>query len=163
MIADVIIRVATLAEARDIAAMSRELIEHGLPWRWRPARVAHSIQDADTNVAVVGQPGALQGFGIMFHAQDDAHLLLFAVRAGSQRQGIGSALLTWLEAATRASGSSRIRVEARLDNQAARNFYNEHGYHERTIDKAMYSGMLDGIHMEKWLRENGRADSDGKS
>jgi len=155
MIADVIVRFATPADAQDIAAMSREYIEQGLPWRWRSARVARCIQDADTNVAVVGAPGALQAFGIMYHAQDDAHLLLFAVRASSQRQGIGSALLAWLEAATRASGASRIRVEARLDNDAARNFYNEHGYHERTINKAMYSGVLDGVHMEKWLREDG--------
>jgi ribosomal-protein-alanine N-acetyltransferase len=155
MLADVSVRVATPADANDIAAMSRDLIEHGLPWRWRPARVTNAINDVDTNVAVVGPPGALQAFGIMYHAKDDAHLLLFAVRAGRQRRGIGSALLIWLEAATRASGASRIRVEARLDNEAARIFYNEHGYHERTIDKAMYSGVLDGVHMEKWLRAEG--------
>ena len=93
-------------------------------------------------------PGA---FGIMYYADDDAHLLLFAVRASRQRQGVGSALLRWLEEAARAAGAQRIRVEARMDNAAARSFYNEHGYHERDRAPRMYSGRVEGVRLEKWL------------
>jgi [ribosomal protein S18]-alanine N-acetyltransferase len=35
---------------------------------------------------------------------------------------------------------------------AARNFYSEHGYHERAIRKRMYSGVVHGVQLEKWLR-----------
>lgn len=155
MIADVAIRLATPADAGPIARMSRELIEHGLPWRWLPERVARMIADANTNVVVVDGAGSIAAFGIMFYAEDDAHLLLLAVRPGAQRAGIGSAILRWLEDAARSAGATRIRVEARRDNEAARIFYNEHGYHERAIRTGMYSGRVAGVLLEKWLRAEG--------
>jgi ribosomal-protein-alanine N-acetyltransferase len=154
VIADTAVRLATVADAADIAEMSREYIEHGLPWGWRTDRVARAIRNPDTNVVVVESQGALVGFGIMSYLDDDAHLLLFAVRGSSQRRGIGSAILRWLEAAARAAGAKRIRVEARRENVAARNFYSEHGYHERVIAKGMYSGVVDGVRLEKWLRSD---------
>jgi ribosomal protein S18 acetylase RimI-like enzyme len=146
------VRIASMPDASAIAAMSRDLIEHGLPWSWRTERVARAIAAANTNVAVVREGVRLNGFGIMEYWDDDAHLVLFAVRPARQRQGIGSALLHWLEASAQASGSQRIRVEARRDNDAARAFYNEHGYHELIIKSRMYSGALDGIHLAKYLR-----------
>lgn len=132
--------------------MSRDYIEHGLPWRWRHDRVAAAIMNPDTNVAVVGDRGAMVAFGIMSYAEFDAHLLLFAVRRSRQRAGVGSAVLLWLEAVARTAGAKCIQVEARRDNTAARHFYSEHGYHERLIKKAMYSGVADGIRLEKLLR-----------
>jgi ribosomal-protein-alanine N-acetyltransferase len=152
MIADVALRLAVLADSAEIAAMSREYIEHGLPWSWTDERVSHAIQDPDTNVVVAGERGSINAFGIMFYANDDAHLLLFAVRRSHQRRGIGSAILHWLEEAARTAGAKRIRVECRRDNAAARNFYSEHAYHERDIAKGMYRGIKDGIHLEKWFR-----------
>ncbi len=150
------IRLATPADAFAIAALSRSEIEQGLPWTWREPRVRHAIADPDTNVIVVGPPGAVTAFGVMYYADDDAHLLLFAVHRSQQRQGVGSALLEWLEDAARAAGASRVRVEARLDNEAARSFYNERGYHEGTIVPRMYSDVLDGVRLEKWLRSSER-------
>ena len=139
------IRLATRGDAAAIAALSRDEIEHGLPWTWREPRVRNAIADPQTNVIVVGPPGAVAAFGVMYYADDDAHLLLFAVHRSQQRQGVGTALLHWLEEAAAAAGASRIRVEAR-------SFYNEHGYHEGAIVRGMYSGRLDGVRLEKWLR-----------
>ena len=45
--------------------MSRDSIEHGLPWSWRADRVTRAIRDPDTNVVVVDGRGALGAFGIM--------------------------------------------------------------------------------------------------
>jgi len=152
MISHLTIRFATRVDAAAIAALSRDEIEHGLPWTWREPRVAHAIADPDTNVIVVGPPGAVVAFGVMYYADDDAHLLLFAVHRSQQRRGVGSALLQWLEEAARAAGAQRIRVEARMDNEAARSFYSERAYHERAIVRRMYSARLDGVKLEKWLR-----------
>ena len=152
MIADVAVRFAKPADAGRIARMSRDQIEQGLPWRWTPQRVLRSIHDPDTNVVVVDGPSGITAFGIMFYAETDAHLRLLAVAPAAQRSGVGSAVLLWLESAAQAAGSRRIRVEARRDNDAARSFYSEHGYHERTIRPAMYSGVLAGIQLEKWLQ-----------
>jgi ribosomal-protein-alanine N-acetyltransferase len=136
------VRLATAADAGDIAAMSRDL-----------------IAAADTNVVVVREAQTLVAFGIMEYLDDDAYLVLFAVRRSRQRQGIGSAVLRWLEAAALAAGACRIRVDARRDNAAARSFYHEHGYHEVRITARRYSGQIDQIRLEKWFRAEGRSES----
>jgi ribosomal-protein-alanine N-acetyltransferase len=151
---DVTVRLATLADAADVAAMSRDYIERGLGWTWTKDRIARAIKDSDTNVAVIGERGALVAFGVMSYPDNEAHLLLFAVRPASRRKGVGSALLGWLEEVARSAGATCIRLEARRENVAARNFYGEHGYHERVIAKGMYRGAEDGVKLEKWLRSD---------
>jgi [ribosomal protein S18]-alanine N-acetyltransferase len=152
MIADLPIQLASPADAAQIAEISRDEIEYGLPWRWTARRVAGAIADPAVNVAVVREQERVVAFAIMGYNEDDAHLLLLAVRPERRRCGLASALLLWLEQAARVAGANRIRVEARLPNDAARCFYNEHGYHERTIRGLMYCGVVDGVLMEKWLR-----------
>jgi len=146
-----LIRLATLADAPDIAAMARDYIERGLPWRWDYWRVAKAIKRVDVNVAVVGGPGAVIGFGVMSYGDDVAHLQLLAVRTARQRQGVARAIVGWLEAVARTAGARRIHVEARLENVAARSLYNELGYHEQAIERLMYHGVVDGVRLEKWL------------
>ena len=152
MTADPPVRLALAEDADDIAAMSRDLIERGLPWTWRASRVLRAILSPDTNVAVARVDGELIGFGIMEYLETDAYLALFAVRIARQRQGIGRLLLAWLENSARVAGAERIRVEARHDNVAARSFYNELGYHELAIRRGRYSDGVDGVVLEKWLR-----------
>jgi ribosomal-protein-alanine N-acetyltransferase len=139
--------------------MSRDLIEHGLPWTWDAGRVLHAIAAPNMNVAVVREQQKLVAFGIMEYWDEDAHLVLFAVRPASQRQGVGTEVLRWLEASAIVAGAKRIRVEARQDNAPARNFYNEHGYHELTVKPGMYGGQIDGIQLEKWLRPAAAGDA----
>jgi ribosomal protein S18 acetylase RimI-like enzyme len=73
------------------------------------------------------------------------------VRGPRQRQGIGSLVLRWLEGVAQCSGATRIDVECRRDNVAARNFYGEHGYHEHVISRGYYRGLEDAVRLEKWL------------
>lgn len=152
MTVDPPIRLAEPGDADEIAAMARELIEHGLPWTWRPARVLRAIRSPETNVAVVRTSGELVAFGVMEYLESDAYLVLLAVDRAHQRRGIGSAVLRWLEASAAAAGAQRIRLHARRDNVAGRTFYNEHGYHEVKIQLGRYSAILDGVRLEKWLR-----------
>jgi ribosomal-protein-alanine N-acetyltransferase len=148
---EITIRLATSADAEDIAAMSRERIERGLGWSWTVDRVRRSIRQPETNVAVVREGGTLVAFGIMSYRDEVAHLLLFAVRHSHQRRGIGSQVLRWLEAVALESGVTRIDLECRRDNAAARNFYGEHGYHEHVISRGYYRGVEDAVRLEKWL------------
>jgi len=152
------VRIASKLDADVIAAMSRDLIEHGLPWSWRSERVTRAIEADNTNVVVLRDQTELDAFGIMEYWDDDAHLVLFAVRPAFRRRGIGGALLHWLEVSAQAAGSQRIRVEARRENVAARNFYNDHGYHEFAIRSRMYSGVVDGIQLAKYLRPSAPSD-----
>lgn len=144
-----------LAQPRDagaIAAMSRDLIETGLPWTWRERRVLRAIRELDTNVAVLRSEEGLAGFGIMEYRDEHAYLALLAVHPGHRRRGVGDALLRWLEASARAAGAGRIRLETRRDNAAARVFYNEQGFHEVGIARDRYGDGVDGLVLEKWLR-----------
>jgi hypothetical protein len=47
------VRLALPGDARGIAELSREHIEHGLSWRWTETRVLHSIASRSVNVAVI--------------------------------------------------------------------------------------------------------------
>lgn len=147
-----LIRLATRDDARAIAALSRTEIEHGLPWRWTPPRVQRAVADARTNVCVALQgDGTLLGFGIMVYADDTAHLSLLAVDPNARRQGVGSALLQWLEQVAGVAGIERVQLEARRSNAAALAFYGRHGYQQTGTVAGMYLGVEDGVRLEKQL------------
>lgn len=147
-----IVRLATRADAAVIAEMSRDEIEQGLSWSWNEERVRAAIRNVDTNVAVIGEPGALRGFGIMAYRDEAAHLLLFSVHRKHRRKGLGGTLLRWLEQVAVDAGIQRITIECRRDNAPARHFYAEYGYHELEITKGYYRGVIDAIRLEKQLR-----------
>jgi ribosomal-protein-alanine N-acetyltransferase len=152
MIANYKIRLAQVADAADIAALSRDLIEYGLGWGWTERRVRRSMHDRATNVAVVREQGQLYGFGIMKYDDDVAHLLLFAVHYLRRRRGVGSQLLSWLEASADTAGIGRIRLEARIDNEIAQSFYLRHGYNKVATLVGYYRGIEDAVRLEKRLR-----------
>ena len=147
-----VIRLAQVRDADAIAALSRQAIEHDLPWAWTPPRLREAIHDPATNVVVATIAGAVIGFGAMEYDEDEAHLLLFAVDAPDRRKGLGSALLAWLEKVALESGLLRIRVEARADNVAALAFYRKHGYVQHEEALGMYYGVEDGVRLVKRLR-----------
>ena len=152
MIDNVEIQLARTADAEAIARLSKEAIEHGLPWRWTPARVLQSIRDRETNVVVARDGGTLAGFGIMKYREDDAHLFLLAVDPARRRRGLGSALLAWLESSASIAGIGFIRVETRGENLVARSFYDRLGYRETGLIKGYYQGAEDAVCLEKRLR-----------
>jgi ribosomal protein S18 acetylase RimI-like enzyme len=146
------IRLATAADALVIADMSREYIEHGLGWSWNTARIAASIADASTNVAVVDLSSGMVAFGIMHYGEHTAHLALLAVHPRHRNRGIATRLVTWLEKSADAAGIERIRVEARSDNPAALAFYRKQGYQQTGRLANYYRGVLDAVRLEKTLR-----------
>jgi ribosomal protein S18 acetylase RimI-like enzyme len=146
------IRLAAADDALDIATLSRDEIESGLGWSWTEERVLRAIRDRDTNVAIARDAASrVAGFGIMVYRDEVAHLSLFAVAASHRRQGVGAALLCWLEEVARTAGIRRIGVECRRDNEAARNFYGESGFQEIAIAPGYYRGRVDAVRLEKCL------------
>lgn len=121
-------RAAHRSDAAAIAAMSRLHVEHGLRWRWTPARVRRQIDDPETMVLVASLGGEMAGFAIMRFGDLDAHLFLLAVAPFCRRLGIGRALLEWLEKSCRTAGIQNIRLEVRWGNRQARRFYLNNGY-----------------------------------
>ena len=160
---------AKLAEAPLLARMSRDYIEHGLNWRWQTGQIRRLISDAETAALCAriqplrrldpGQTthykgGDVLGFGIMTYGLETAHLMLLAVLPRARRRNIASNLLDWLEETAITAGVSRIELEVRAGNTAARAFYRERGYHERDYLAGYYSGQESAFRMARNLRKS---------
>lgn len=146
------LRLARLADTRQIALMSRDQIEMGLDWRWTPSRVAEQIHCPDTVVLIAGDQKAIAGFAIMHFGEEIAHLNLLAVKESHQRLGIGSRLLNWLEESSIVAGVATIELEVRARNRGARAFYKSLGYEEVRLLPGYYSGRESAIQMARFLR-----------
>lgn len=142
-------------DAPVIARLSRDRIESGLGWSWTTPRVLRSILDPDTNTVIAKRSGRTVGFGIMKYRDDEAHLLLLAVRADSVRQGIGTRLVAWLEEAARVAGAGQIYLEARVTSASAQAFYRTLGYHQIQQLPKYYEGREACVRMAKdlWLEQ----------
>lgn len=134
-------------EARLIAAMSRQCIEHGLPPTWSESRVLYCMRNREAVVLVARDRRRLVGFAIMEYYDEHAHLSLLAVQPGYRRQGIGRSLLEWLEATARTAGIFMVRLELRAANDAARAFYERLGYVHAGQQRAYYAGREDALRM----------------
>lgn len=144
-------RLARPTEAGTLAAMSRDLIEYGLTWRWTPMRVAASIQAANVNVLVACSRGKIAGFAIMRYGDDDAHLDLLAVAPSYRRAGVGRGLLQWLEKCAVVGGIFSVALEVRETNNGARLFYEHMGYHRLARFPGYYQGIEAALRMARDL------------
>lgn len=145
------IRLATLRDARAVAELSRDEIEHGLSWSWTPDRVRRAIRNPAINVAVAHEADLLVGFGIMHYGDEKAHLSLLAVHPARREHGVGGKLLDWLEACARTAGCERIEAEARADNQGALAFYGLRGFRRFGTLRGYYEGRIDAFRLAKSL------------
>jgi ribosomal-protein-alanine N-acetyltransferase len=150
--ANITVRLGTLADAGEIAEMSRELIETGLGWAWTRARVARNIVSTSTVTLAACDAERLIGFSIMYFGDDHAHLNLLAVRPPWQRAGIGRYLVRWLEESALVAGVGTIRLELRASNRGARRFYGRLGYAEVARVPEYYGGVESAIRMARDIR-----------
>ena len=119
---------ARATDAREVAEMSRDLIEQGLTWSWTPARVQHFITGPESSVVVARRERRIAAFAIMHFGDDVAHLNLLAVAPEHRRQGLGRRLMGWLTETAIEAGVFRINLELRLRNEPARIFYERLGF-----------------------------------
>lgn len=146
-----LLRPARRQDAGVLAAMSRELIETGLGWRYTPARIAALIDDAETMVLVAGEAADIHGFAAMHFGDTQAHLALLCVQPARQRQGTGRGLMAWLTESARVAGMASIRLELRADNAAALAFYRRLGFVEQQWIDGYYDGLVAARRMRLML------------
>jgi len=145
------IRLAVPTDARAIAVLSRDVIEHGLGWSYTPDRIRAALHNRSTNVAVIHARGCLLAAGVMDYGDTSGHLVLLGVQRSQRRHGLGRHLLAWLEEVAVVAGLRAIRVEVRADNPVAVAFYRSQGYDVRDRVSGYYRGMLDAVRMAKML------------
>jgi [ribosomal protein S18]-alanine N-acetyltransferase len=147
---------ARASDAREIAEMSRDLIEEGLTWSWTPARVQHFIMGAESSVVVArrGDARSLAAFAIMHFGDEVAHLNLLAVAPDYRRQGLARQLMDWLTATAIEAGVFRINLELRTQNAAARAFYESLGFDQLGVVQGYYQGREAALRMSRRLAVN---------
>ena len=116
-----------------MAKMSRDEVERGLVWRYRPERILALLRTPDTTGVCVRfqkRDGhrVLLGFGIMRLGSEDAHIILLAVDRLFRRRGVGSNIMEWLEKTAQVAGMRRILLEVRQNNGEAKRFYERFGF-----------------------------------
>jgi ribosomal protein S18 acetylase RimI-like enzyme len=142
---------ARLSDAREIAEMSRDLIEQGLTWSWTPARVQHFIAGPESSVVVARRERQIAAFAIMHFGDDVAHLNLLAVAPEHRRQGLGRQLISWLTETAIEAGVFRINLELRMRNEPARIFYERLGFDQLGVVQGYYQGREAALRMSRRL------------
>ena len=145
------IRLARSEDANAIARMSRDTIETGLGWSWRPQRVLVSIRDPNT-LSIVCAEQRVQGFCITQFGDEIAHLSLLAVEAKHRRRGLGRKLVGWMLVSARTAGIATVHVEMRTTNLAARAFYRTLGFEDAGVVAGYYRGVESALRMVLSLR-----------
>lgn len=142
---------ARSTDAREIAEMSRDLVEQGLTWSWTPTRVQHFITGPQSSVVVARREGRVAAFAIMHFGDDVAHLNLLAVAPAHRRQGLGRQLMGWLTATAIEAGVFRINLELRNGNEPARTFYERLGFGQHGVVQGYYQGREAALRMSRRL------------
>jgi [ribosomal protein S18]-alanine N-acetyltransferase len=155
---------ARVTDSREIAEMSRDLVEQGLTWAWTPARVQHFISGADSSVVVARcerrgdsrreDARTIAAFAIMHFGDEVAHLNLLAVAPEHRRQGLGRQLMDWLSATAIEAGVFRINLELRSKNEEARAFYENLGFEQLGVVQGYYQGREAALRMSRRLAKN---------
>ena len=147
------VRPARASEAAGMAAMSRDLIESGLAWRYRPEQMSAMVRDPNTIVVVACNASAdLCGFAAMHFAQETAHLTLLCVQPAQQRQGVATRLLEWLLQSAQVAGISSVGLELRADNATALAFYRRLQFEQTQTIDGYYGAGLAAHRMVRTIR-----------
>ena len=152
---------AAPADALPLAQLSRDLIEHGLPWSWRAERVIRHIREPESVVLLARSGPEIAGFGIMDYRRVHAHLNLLAVAPRWRRSGIGRRIVAWLEETAIVAGLEWIDLELRAGNRGARQFYEQLGYHALEYVPGYYRGRESALRMRRRLRQPARGPAGG--
>jgi len=144
-------------DARALAEMSRDLIEAGLGWEYRPDRMARMIADPETTALVARDGASVAGFAVMSFGDERAHLALLAVRPAHRRRGIARALVAGLVESAAVAGAASVHVELRAGNHPAHALYADAGFTETLRVPGYYRGREAAVRMIRVLRAPGLA------
>ena len=146
-----LVTLAQASDAREIAEMSRDMIEGGLTWAWTPGRVLQFIANKDSSAIVMRRGGQIAAFALMHFGDETAHLNLLAVAPEYRRQGLGRQLVDWLSASALEAGVSQVNLELRANNAGAEAFYAALGFERQSIKQGYYQGRESALRMSRKL------------
>jgi ribosomal-protein-alanine N-acetyltransferase len=139
-------------DAGPLAMLSRDLIETGLGWEYRPQRMTALIGNPEAVTLIAREASRTVGFGVMSFGDERAHLVLLAVLPSHQRAGVGRRIMTWLLQTAAIGGIASVHVELRADNATAHAFYCSQGFVQTLYIPGYYRGREAAVRMLRVLR-----------
>ena len=148
---DIELAFASPGDAQAIARLSRDLIEAGLGWAYRPDRIAALMAEPETVTLVARARSSAAGFSIMRFGDERAHLILLAVDPAHQRRGVARRMFGWLVESALVAGMTSVHVEVRAANVPALRFYRAMGFSETFRVTGYYRGRETAVRMIRML------------
>jgi len=147
---------------RDLeAVLAIERASFTTPWS-RAAYHRELVVNGYATYLVGRLDGRLVSYGGMWVVLDEAHVTNIAVHPGYRRAGIGRLTMRALERRAVQLGASRMTLEVRVSNHAARRLYRSLGFRGTGIRRNYYSDTReDAIVMWKDLTAPDEPDREG--
>jgi len=140
------------ADLDDVLAI--ESVSFSAPWSRN--MFVEEMHNRNAYLTAFKREGKLAGYICFWAVLDEAHVLNVAVRPDLRRQGVGKAIMAYLESKCRELGLKRIILEVGRRNNPARNLYRQCGFSSIGFRKRYYtSDNDDALVMEKWLGLSG--------
>ena len=146
--AQTVVREAVMEDAAAIAEMEHQIFTDA----WSEKAVLDTINQKNTICLAAEKAGRLIGYLLAYAAADEAEIARIAVAKEFQRQGAGRALILGLETVCEANNITKLLLDVRESNEAARTFYTNMGFQEDGIRQRFYENpQEDGILMSREL------------
>ena len=129
-------RFMTLEDVEAVAQL--EQLSFSTPWP-KDAFVNEMTINQHAKYVVVYQGIRLIAYCGMWLIIDEAHITNIAVHPEVRGQGVGEKLMRQMMALAQVLGGTRMTLEVRPSNQAARNMYTKLGFEEHGRRKKYYS------------------------
>ncbi len=153
MINNIIIQSATLNHSASIAALEEMCFSH--PWSERA--VTEFLQNDLSHCFIAtseNEPDIAIGYIGLYIVLDNADITNIAVHKDFRRRSIASSLISRVIDFCRDKGVSKIALEVRSENTAARNLYEKYGFCEVGIRKNYYKDPKDDAVLMDFVFEN---------
>jgi ribosomal-protein-alanine N-acetyltransferase len=137
------------ATTRDLSDVYRIEVEVFGEDAWHPVALGFFLHLDLARFLVYEEEGIL-GYAIgVLEKGGFGHILNIAVKIDARHKGVGSLLLSKLEAELKSMGAKVFYLEVRVDNDGAIRFYERNGYSIKGVKKKYYRDGTDALVMVK--------------
>ena len=144
------VREMSMEDGAAVAEMEHQLFTDA----WSEKSVLETLGQENTICLTALKAGRTAGYLLAYTAADEAEIARIAVTEELQRQGVARALLQRLENVCKEKGLTRILLDVRESNEAARALYESAGFREDGIRQRFYEDpQEDAILMSRKIGE----------
>ena len=115
-----------------------EIDRQSFPTAWHRSSYLSDLRNTKSHYFVARSQGRVLAYAGTWLVEGEAHITTLAVRPAHRRQHLGRRLLVRLIRFAAAHGATRMTLEVREHNQAARRLYEQFGFRPVGVLKGYY-------------------------